>query len=88
MAKRKDVIPKGAIKIHLYPFKNVLRPRGSMQKESIGLVIYERLTSAFEDWSDPEYGDNPRPSELLERLKRNLIEEVDAAWKKFEAKRR
>ena len=88
MIKKKNVIPKGAIKIHLYHFKNGLRPRGTMQKESISLVIYERLISAFEDWSKPEYGDNPNSSELLKLLKNNLTEEIDAAWKKFIDERR
>ena len=84
MVKKKNSIPTGAIRIHLYPCGNVLKPRGSMEKESLGLAIYERLTSTFENWSNPDYGDNPRPDELLKQLKKNLFSEVDAAWKKFE----
>ena len=83
MVKKIKSIPKGAIKIHLYTLKNLLRPRGTMKKESLGLVIYERITSTFESWSDPEYGDNPEPSLLIKQLKKNLMEEVDAAWERF-----
>ena len=83
MKKEKNSIPDGAIRIHLYSYRNVLRPRGSMEKESLGLVIYERLTSTYEDWSDQKYGDNPRPDELLRQLRKNLLSEVEAAWDKF-----
>ena len=83
MIKRIDSIPKGAVKIHIYHFKNVLKPRGSMQKESLGLGIYERLTAIFEDWTDPGYGDNPETSYLMIQLRENLMTEVEAAWMKF-----
>jgi len=162
MTKEKNSIPKGAIRIHLYSYKNILKPRGSMKKESLGLEIYERLTSVFEDWgnkkedktmnhkkaaqemikwaekkykgkkdqdplymifetheategfleekygdiesvdenkimkiarkltkydgpgwSNPDYGDNPEPYELLEQLRKNLFSEVETAWGKF-----
>jgi hypothetical protein len=55
MTKEKKLISKGAIRIHLYSYKSVLKPRGSMKKESLGLEIYERLTSVFKDWSNPDY---------------------------------
>ncbi len=83
MAKEKNSIPKGAIRIHLYSYRNVLKPRGSMKKESLGFEIYERLTSIFKDWSNPDYGDNPEPYELLEQLRKNLFSEVESAWEKF-----
>ena len=83
MVKKIKSIPKGAIKIHLYVLKNLLRPRGTMEKESLGLIIYERITATFESWSDPEYGDNPEPSLLIKQLKKNLMAEVDAAWERF-----
>jgi len=83
MPKENKSIPKGAIKIHLYPYRNVLKPRGSMKKESLGLAIYERLKSTFEDWTDPDYGDNPNEEELLKQLRENLLSEVETAWDKF-----
>ena len=83
MTKEKNSIPGGAIRIHLYSYRNVLKPRGSMEKESLGLVIYERLVSTFDDWSNPNYGDNPKPDELLKQLRKNLLSEVEAAWDKF-----
>ncbi len=59
MTKDKNSIPEGAIRIHLYSYHNVLKPRGSMDKESIGLLICERLIDTYEDWTNPEHGDNP-----------------------------
>ncbi len=76
-------LPKGAVRIHLYDFSNVLRPRGHMKKESLGDYLLERLHSAHESWTDPEYGDNPDEIPLLKILQRNMKEEVDGAWKKF-----
>ncbi len=83
MTKDKNSIPEGTIRIHLYSYRNALKPRGSMEKESLGLVIYERLTATFEDWSNPDYGDNPKSDELLKQLRKNLLSEVEAAWDKF-----
>ncbi len=83
MIKKKNSIPDGAIRIHLYSYRNVLKPRGSMKKESLGLEIYDRLKSTFEDWSNPDYGDNPEPDELLKQLRKNLLSEVENAWEKF-----
>ncbi len=54
-----------------------------MKKESLGLAIYERLTSIFEDWSNPDYGDNPEQDELINQLRKNLFSEVETAWEKF-----
>jgi hypothetical protein len=75
-----DKIPEGAVRIHLYNSKNVLMPRGSMKKESIGLYLYEKLMDLYEDWTDPKYGDNPEEEELLDTLRKNLDHEVECAW--------
>ena len=83
MPKKKKSIPKGAIRIHLYSYHNVLKPRGSMKKESLGLSIYERLTDTYEDWTNHDYGDNPSEDELLKQLRKNLLSEVETAWDKF-----
>ena len=71
------------IRVHLYPFGNILRPRGIMKKESVGLDIYERLMSAWREWTDSNYGDNPDEIELVHKLFYNLHEEVNQAWNKF-----
>ena len=81
--KDKSEIPKGAVKVHLYDFKNVLMPRGSMEKESIGPYILERLNDYFESWTDESYGDNPPLPDLLLCLHNNLMSEVKQAWKEF-----
>jgi len=80
---KKNSIPDGAIRIHFYPYENVLKPRGSMEKESLGLMIYERLADNYENWTNPEYGDNPNKKELLKQLKKNLLSETETAWDKF-----
>lgn len=83
MPKENNSTPDGAIRIHIYSYHNVLKPRGSMKKESLGLLIYERLTDTFDDWTNPGYGDNPSENELLKQLRKNLMGEVEAAWEKF-----
>lgn len=76
-------IPKGAVQIHLYDARDVLMPRGSMKKESIGPYLLERLKSSFEDWTDVKYGDNPSVSDLIKYLHTNLMGEVEQAWLQF-----
>ena len=83
MPKENNSTLDGAIRIHIYSYQNVLKPRGSMQKESLGLLIYEHLTDTFDDWTNPDYGDNPAAEELLKQLRKNLLSEVEAAWDKF-----
>lgn len=80
-----DKIPEGSVRVHLHNYRNVLRPRGTMEKESLGLSIYEALMSAFEHWTDRVYGDNPERAELIKQLKANMHEEVQAAWSHFVA---
>ena len=42
-------IQSGQIKrTHLYDIRNILRPRGPMQKESLSLEIYDYLKEAFD----------------------------------------
>lgn len=76
-------IPEGAVQIHMYDFKNVLRPRGHMKKESIGPYLLDRLLACYESWTDKKYGDNPEVPVLLAQLQNNLQEEVDGAWRDF-----
>ena len=72
-----------ARKVHLINADRILKPRGSLKKESIGLVILERLLSNFEHWNNPSYSDNPDVGALLYHLKNNLDSEVSAAWNEF-----
>lgn len=72
-----------AYQVHLYNARNVLAPRGSMQKESLGSYILEKLIVYYESWTDKKYGDNPDQSTLLKLLQENLKEETDAAWREF-----
>jgi len=76
-------LPEGAVYVHMYDYKNVLRPRGHMQKESIAEYILDRLLAYHESWTDSKYGDNPEVTELLSLLQKNLKEEVDGAWREF-----
>jgi hypothetical protein len=80
----RDQIKAGQLKqIHLFNLKNMLMPRGSMEKESIGLYILDRLTSSYESWTNPKYADNPSKAEVLEILYKNMMNEVCNAWELF-----
>jgi len=77
-------LKSGEIKrIHLYKWEDVLMPRGSMEKESIGPYLLERLQGAHENFTDPQYSDNPIEEELTQKLYLNLIAETTEAWMKF-----
>jgi hypothetical protein len=76
-------IPKGAKQLHLYDVCHVLRPRGHMEKESLGAYILEKLLNTYESWTNPKYGDNPDKSTLLKLLQQNMKDEVDGAWREF-----
>ena len=81
--KDESEIPEGAVRVHLYNPKNVLMPRGSMKKESIGPYLLERLKNNFEDWTDETYGDKPSVPDLIQYLYTNLMGEVEQAWLGF-----
>lgn len=77
-------IPEGAVKVHMYDYKNVLRPRGgAIQKESLSAYVLDRLEGAFEDWTNEAYGDNPSIDDLIFQLHTNLLEETMYAWHEF-----
>lgn len=76
-------VPAGAKRVHMYPAQDVLRPRGSMQKESLSADLAQRLRSAFENWTDQSYGDSLSPEKALSVLEQNFKAECDAAWQAF-----
>lgn len=82
-AKQIDKLPEGAVRVHLYNFRNILRPRGPLQKESLSHSIYEKLQSGFEDWTDEKYGDSKSVKEVVDQLRQNLLEETSYAFDKF-----
>jgi hypothetical protein len=82
VVKKKD-IPEDAVQMHLYDWKNVMMPRGSRQKESVYEGIFPRLVDVFESFTNPKYGDNPNPYELLRIMKLNLSQEMTNAWNDF-----
>jgi len=76
-----DELPEGAVEVHLYNPKNVLRPRGGvMQKESLSAYIFDKLDYLIESWTDPKYGDSMDKQEFSNLLWKNLQEEVNTAW--------
>ena len=82
--KMDELIKTGkAKKVHLSSVENTLRPRGPLQKESIDLLILERLISNFEHFTEPSYSDNPDVGTLLYQLKKNLDSGVSASWNEF-----
>ena len=72
-----------AVQVHLYDSSDVLRPRGHMEKESIGLDLLDRLVAYYESWTDKKYGDNPDRSMLIKMLHDNLHEEMQGAYREF-----
>jgi len=76
-------IPEDAVQMHLYDWKNVMMPRGSKQKESVYEAIFPRLVDVFESFTDPKYGDNPNPYELLRMMHLNVSNEMQHAWNDF-----
>jgi hypothetical protein len=69
--------------LHLYNPVNVLRPRGTMKKESVGDYLLSRLTSSFEEWTNPKYADNPPVDILMKLLFSNLRDECTNALEQF-----
>jgi hypothetical protein len=78
-----DEIPKGAVRVHLYDWHNVMMPRGSRKKESIYVYLLEHLLSSFEDWTEPIYGDNPDVIDLTNQMYNNMLNETTNAWEDF-----
>lgn len=62
---------------------DVLKPRGSMQKNSIGDYMFQRLINSWEQWTDPKYSDNPPVDKLMETICTNFRDECTAALEKF-----
>jgi hypothetical protein len=80
----KSKIESGELKqCHLYHVRNVLHPRGPMKKESVGEYLLDRMKDAWEEWTDPKYGDNPSEEILIELLKNNLMNESINAIEEF-----
>jgi len=69
--------------LHLYNPANVLRPRGTMEKESVGDYLLRQLTSSFEEWTNPKYADNPPVDILMKLLCNNLRDECTNALEQF-----
>jgi hypothetical protein len=76
-------LPDGAVKIHLYNIENVLRPRGSMKKESLSVDIKNKLDYLFHSWTDPIYEDSISEIDMIKLLHKNLIDETNIAFGKF-----
>jgi hypothetical protein len=79
-------IPPDAVRIHLYPLKNLLNPRGgNCTKESLAADIFEKLIATWQHWQDPVYGDNPEPEALFMKLRNAFADECQKAWNQFVA---
>ena len=76
-------VPEGGVRIHLYDVKEVLRPRGTLEKESLSLTVAEFLESALRDVTNPEYGDSMPIDEAVRYIMFNMGGEVAAAVRRF-----
>jgi hypothetical protein len=81
--KSESELPPGAVRVHLYDWKDVLHPRGSWKKESFGPDLLEKLTSTFDQWTDPKYGDNPPVKDLVDRILFNFSTEMSIVRLQF-----
>ena len=70
--------------VHLYDYKDMLRPRGSMKKESLSQYICDKLMDVFSTWNDPKFADSITDErELIYLIQENLHEEVEIATQEF-----
>ena len=68
------------VRIHAYPFGDVLRPRGGvLRTESLSLMIAETLWNTYRLWTDSAYGDSRAPLHVVGQIGANLVQEVSAA---------
>ena len=74
-----EPLPPDAEQIHLIPFTAALTPRGSMNKNSLGRTIYDKMISSFEYFTDPKYADNPTPDVLADNLVETARSECEEA---------
>jgi len=72
-----------AQQLHLCSYEDMFKPRGSMQKNSLGAYLLEKLENEFESWTDSKYADNPPADKLLEVMFSNIMEESVTAWTTF-----
>lgn len=79
-------LPLGAVQVHFGSPETALIPRGSMQKNSLGDMIVDRLLSAWVHWTDKKYADNPHPDDLLNMLLEQSRTELGAAIEILKAK--
>ncbi len=82
MSAEKEPEPE-RLKTHHYSFATVLRPRGPMKEQSLGLLILEALQVEYEHFTSPDFADNPDEKRLALALQTNLFDEVRRAWTEF-----
>ena len=83
MDSQETKLPDGAVQVHLYNVNNMLRPRGSLEKESLSADIKDKLEWLFQTWTNPTYGDSIEEMDALKLIHKNLMEEVNIAFGTF-----
>ncbi len=80
MPRHKMIDGRPSVRVHAYPFADVLRPRGGvLRTESLSLTIAETLWNAYRLWTDPAYRDSRAPLHVVGQMGANLVQEVSAA---------
>ncbi len=74
-----EPFPEGAQHVHFGSIDSVLRPRGSMEKESLSESLFEWMVSNFQMWTDPKYADSLEPSDTCATIAHNANEEFHHA---------
>jgi len=71
----------GAKRMHLYPIKNMFRPRGGKgKKESLSHRNYEHIADTIMYWSDPKYADSVDLQTAIKIARKNYQDESNLAW--------
>ena len=77
-------LPPGAVKVHFGTVDTALFPRGSMQKESVGEYLLDRLRDLRHQWTNKSYGDSVSREDATKALAEALCAEVQEVIMAFE----
>jgi len=76
-------MPPTARRVHILPPEGALRPRGTLQKNSLSAEILQKLQDAHTTYTDPEFSDSLENDAVIGVLEQNLEEEVRAALQAY-----
>lgn len=81
--KKYGHMPPQAKKVHMGSPDAALAPRGTLQKNSLSLYIYDKLRELHELWTDSQYSDSASDDEMVGILEKALESEVEQALRAY-----